>query len=80
MSQMILEMIVITFERLKNDVHVALHTQLGDSNQLEQRIDACSRLLLQVNQVSCLRYNYTIELIEISTQASFLLHNMMSYR
>ena len=79
MSQMILETIVIAFEHLKNDVHVALHTQLGDSNQLEQRIDACSRLLLQVNQVSCLRYNYP-KLMEISTQASSRLHNMMSYR
>ena len=51
MSQLVLDTIAVAFGQLKDDVHVALHTQLGDSNQLEQRIDACSRLLLQVNQV-----------------------------
>ena len=51
MSQLILESIATAFEQLKDDVHIAMHTQIGDSSQLEQRITACSRLLLHVNQV-----------------------------
>ena len=51
MSQMILDTIAAAFNHLKEDVRVALQTQLGDAAQLEQRIQACSRLLLQINQV-----------------------------
>jgi len=51
MSQLILESIATAFEQLKDDVHIAMHTQIGNSSQLEQRITACSRLLLHVNQV-----------------------------
>jgi len=48
----ILITIATAFNHLKDDVNSALLTQLGDSAQLEQRIRACSRLLLQINQVS----------------------------
>ncbi len=55
MSEMILESIATAFEQLKDDVHIALHTQIGDSSQLDQRITACSRLLLHINQVSWMK-------------------------
>jgi len=51
-TQTILDSIVSAFEHLSNDVKIALRTQLGDSAQLEERIQACSRLLVQINQVS----------------------------
>ena len=47
----ILDSIATAFNRLKDDVRIALHTQIGDAAQLEERIRACSRLLVQVNQV-----------------------------
>ena len=51
MSQLILNSIVTAFEQLKDDVHIALHTQIGNTSQLEQRITACSQLLLHINRV-----------------------------
>lgn len=51
-QQTLLSTIAAAFNLLKDDVHVALHTQLGDVGQLEQRIQACSRLSLQINQVN----------------------------
>ena len=50
-TQTILDNIAIAFEHLSNGVKNALRTQLGDSAQLEERIQACSRLLVQINQV-----------------------------
>ena len=47
----ILITIATAFNHLKDNVHSALLTQLGDTAQLEQRIQACSRLSLQINQV-----------------------------
>lgn len=52
MSHTILITIATAFNHLKNDVRIALQTQLGDIGQLEQRIQACSRLLIQINQAS----------------------------
>lgn len=51
----ILITIATAFNHLKDNVHSALLTQLGDTAQLEQRIQACSRLLLQINQVILLK-------------------------
>jgi hypothetical protein len=48
----ILITIATAFNHLKDDVHSALLTQLGDVAQLDQRIRACSRLSMQINQVS----------------------------
>ncbi|KAJ3502998.1 hypothetical protein NLJ89_g8633 [Agrocybe chaxingu] len=50
MDDTVLATIACAFAYLKDDVHVALHTQLGDAAQLDQRIQACSRLQLQINQ------------------------------
>ena len=47
----ILATIATAFNHLKDDVHTALHTQLGDAGQLQQQIQACSRLMLQISQV-----------------------------
>jgi hypothetical protein len=47
----ILSTIAAAFNHLKDDVHTALLTQLGDAAQLQQRIQACSRLMLQISQV-----------------------------
>jgi hypothetical protein len=56
-TQTILDSIATAFEQLSNDVKTALRTQLGDSTQLEERIQACSRLLVQVNQVQRLSFS-----------------------
>ena len=50
----ILITIATAFDHLKDSVHSALLTQLGDTAQLEQQIQACSRLSLQINQVKLL--------------------------
>jgi hypothetical protein len=47
----ILATIAAAFNHLKDDVHTALLTQLGDATQLQQRIQACSRLMLQISEV-----------------------------
>lgn len=51
MSDTILLTLATAFNHLKDDVHIALRTQLGDVAQIDLRIQACSRLLLQINQV-----------------------------
>jgi len=51
MAQVMLDTITTAFNHLKDNVKIALRTQLGDSEQLDQRIQACSRLLLHTNQV-----------------------------
>jgi len=56
MAQVILNTIATAFDLLKNDVHAALHTQIGDSAQLQERIHACTQLLLQANQVHYFLY------------------------
>ena len=60
----ILVTIAAAFNHLKDDVHTALLTQLGDEAQLQQRIQACSHLLLQISQVG-----YSIEKILTPIQA-----------
>jgi len=61
-TQTILDNIATAFEHLSNDVKNALRTQLGDSAQLEERIRACSRLLVQINQVKVfVLYNRCID-------------------
>lgn len=47
---MVLVTIADAFNHLKDEVHIALHTQLGDIGQLDLRIQACSRLLVNINQ------------------------------
>ena len=50
--------ILAAFEELKKDVAAALHTQLGDAARLEVHVQACHRLLEQVQLVSCVQAVY----------------------
>ena len=47
----ILNTIAAAFNLLKDDIHTVLLTQLSDAAQLEQRIQACTGVMLQINQV-----------------------------
>ena len=85
MAQVILDTIATAFNHLKDDVRVALHTQLGDSAQLDQRIQACSRLLVHTNQV-CLAYFFFIftkhemAFCIDSIQILYRLHSIRQYK
>lgn len=47
----ILVAIAQAFDELKEDVYVALRTQLGDINQLDNRIAACIHFVKEIGKV-----------------------------
>jgi hypothetical protein len=61
--------IAAAFVLLKDNVHVALHTQLGDAAQLQAQINECGQLLVQITQVRSTSYLLYIELTNLRTLA-----------
>jgi hypothetical protein len=48
-----LQNIILAFNQLKDDVHVALLTQLGDAPRLQLHVEACQQLQNDIDSVSC---------------------------
>lgn len=43
--------IALAFEHLKNDVHIAVRTQVGDAARLDQHITLCNDLEMHIENV-----------------------------
>lgn len=43
--------ITLAFEHLKNDVHIAVHTQVGDTARLNQHLAVCDELEIHIQNV-----------------------------
>lgn len=76
----ILATIAAAFNHLKDDVHTALLTQLGDAAQLQQRIQACSRLMLQISQVGYSTQIWTNSDTHPSTKTLFQLISLSLFK